>query len=134
MRGTDLRLRTYDCFFNHKEVKMKFEDAEVWKKATRLSVSIYKELVNLKGYGFKDQITRSGLSIPSNIAEGFGRMSDKDKSNFLGYARGSCAELRTQIYIGAEIGYIDKGVSKNWISESKEITAMLTGLIKYLKR
>ena len=51
---------------------MKFEDMDVWKKSTRLSVSIYKELSVLKDYGFKDQITRSGLSIPSNIAEGFG--------------------------------------------------------------
>lgn len=82
---------------------------------------------------FSVQITRSGLSIPSNIAEGFGRMTDKDKANFLGYARGSCAELRTQIYIGAEIGYIDQKTGKHWISETEEITAMLTGLIKYLK-
>jgi len=112
---------------------MKFEDTEVWKRSTNLSVSIYKELMSLKDYGFKDQITRSGLSIPSNIAEGFGRMTDKDKANFLGYARGSCAELRTQIYIGREIGYIDKNISKDWISETNEITAMLSGLIKYLK-
>ena len=49
---------------------MQFEDLEVWKKAARLSADIYKELYELKDYGFKDQITRSGLSIPSNIAEG----------------------------------------------------------------
>ena len=48
---------------------MKFEDLDVWKRATRLSVEIYKHLRELKDYGFKDQITRSGLSIPSNIAE-----------------------------------------------------------------
>ena len=65
-------------------------------------------MAGLKDYGFKDQITRSGLSIPSNIAEGFGWSSDKEKSNFLSYARGSCAELRTQAYIGIEIGYIEK--------------------------
>ena len=47
---------------------MNFEDMDVWKRASRLSVSIYKELSFLKDYGFKDQITRSGLSIPSNIA------------------------------------------------------------------
>lgn len=113
---------------------MKFEDTDVWKRSARLSASIYKELADLKDFGFKDQITRSGLSIPSNIAEGFGRMTDKDKSNFLGYARGSCAELRTQIYIGTEIGYVDREISKSWVSETKEITAMLTGLIKYLKQ
>jgi len=58
---------------------MRFEDMDVWKESARLSVSIYRELADLKDYGFKDQITRSGLSIPSNIAEGFGRSTDKDK-------------------------------------------------------
>ena len=49
---------------------MNFENSEIWKRSTDLSISIYKECENLKDYGFKDQITRSGLSIPSNIAEG----------------------------------------------------------------
>ena len=112
---------------------MKFENMEVWKRSTQLSVLIYKELSACRDYGFKDQITRSGLSIPSNIAEGFGRSSNKEKHNFLNYAKGSCAELRTQIYIGSEIGYIDNTVSKDWIAETKEISAMLTGLMKYVK-
>lgn len=113
---------------------MKFEDMEVWKKSSRLSVSIYRELVDLKDCGFKDQITRSGLSIPSNIAEGFGRESDKEKKNFLNYARGSCAELRTQVYIGIEIGYIPKPAGKSWIDETNKISAMLMNLMKYLKK
>jgi four helix bundle protein len=50
---------------------MRFENLEVWKKAARLSADIYRNLKDLKDYGFKDQITRSGLSVPSNIAEGF---------------------------------------------------------------
>ena len=94
---------------------MRFEDMDVWKKASRLSVSIYRELADLKDFGFKDQITRSGLSIPSNIAEGFGRSSDKEKRNFLNYAKGSCAELRTQAYIGMEIGYISRDANRNFI-------------------
>ena len=53
---------------------MKFEDLDVWRRATRLSANIYKELVCNKDFGFKDQITRSGLSIPSNIAEGIERV------------------------------------------------------------
>ena len=64
-------------------VAMKFEDMDVWKRSSRLSVSIYRELVDLRDHSFKDQITRSGLSIPSNIAEGIGRSTDKDKRNFL---------------------------------------------------
>jgi four helix bundle protein len=112
---------------------MKCEDMDVWKRACRLSVSIYRELADLKDYGFKDQITRSGLSVPSNIAEGFGRSSDKEKRNFLNYAKGSCAELRTQVYIGIEIGYITKDVGVGWVSESMEVSAMISGLMKYLE-
>ena len=111
---------------------MRFEDMDVWKKSSRLSVDIYRHLADLKDFGFKDQITRSGLSIPSNIAEGFGRATDKDKRNFLNYAKGSCAELRTQIYIGIEIGYISSVAGKSWIKETKGISSMLTGLMKYL--
>jgi len=112
---------------------MKFEDMDVWKKSSRLSVNIYKELMKLTDYGFKDQITRAGLSIPSNIAEGFDRYSVKDKRNFLTYARGSCAELRTQTYIGIEVGYISKKSGLMWINETKEISAMLTSLMNKLK-
>ncbi len=112
---------------------MKFEDMDVWKRSSRLSVELYRHLADLKDFGFKDQITRSGLSIPSNIAEGFGRDTDKDKRNFLNYAKGSCAELRTQIYIGIEIDYISSTAGKIWIKETKEISSMLTGLMKYLK-
>jgi len=85
--------------------------------------------MRLTDYGFKDQITRAGLSIPSNIAEGLDRESPKEKRNFLNYARGSCAELRTQTYIGIEIGYIPKPAGLVWVSETKEISAMLTGLM-----
>lgn len=52
---------------------MNFEDLEVWKRAARLSSNLYKNLKDLRDFGFRDQITRSGLSIPSNIAEGFER-------------------------------------------------------------
>jgi len=70
---------------------MKFEDLEIWKRATRLSVNLYmyKEMSKLRDYGFRDQITRSSLSIPSNIAEGFERSSPKEFMAFLNYARGS---------------------------------------------
>lgn len=109
---------------------MRFEDLDVWKRAMKLCTSIYKELKNLKDYGFKDQITRSGLSIPSNIAEGFERTSNKEAVNFLSYAKGSCGELRTQIYIGIDIEYIKKDKGQEWLQEANEISAMLNGLIK----
>ena len=113
---------------------MAFEDLEVWKRSARLSGNIYKELKNLKDFGFKDQITRSGLSIPSNIAEGIERNSNKETINFLSYAKGSCAELRTQIYIGIDIGYITKETGNLWVQETKEISAMLVGLMKSLNK
>ena len=109
---------------------MRFEDLDVWKRAVRLSVEIYKELKNLKDFGFKDQITRSGLSISSNIAEGFERNSLKQCLTVLSYAKGSCGELRSQIYIGMDIGYINKNIADNWIKEAVEISSMLSGLIK----
>ncbi len=109
---------------------MRFEDLDVWKRAMKLSAGIYKELRNLKDYGFKDQITRSGLSIPSNIAEGFERISNRESVNFLSYAKGSCGELRTQIYVGVNIEYINKDKGKEWLQEVNEISAMLNGLIK----
>jgi four helix bundle protein len=109
---------------------MRFEDLDVWKRAMKLSTDIYRELKNLKDYGFKDQITRSGLSIPSNIAEGFERTSNKESISFLSYAKGSCGELRTQIYIGIDIEYINKDKGQEWLQETNEISAMLNGLIK----
>ena len=109
---------------------MKFEDLEVWTRTARLSADIHRQLRYLKDYGFKDQITKSGLSVPSNIAEGFERESQKECLNFLSYAKGSCGELRCQIYIGIDIDYIPKDVGKKWIQETLEISSMISGLIK----
>ena len=84
---------------------VRFEELDVWKRSARLSADLYKALVDLKDFGFRDQITRAGLSILSNIAEGHEHNSDKEIANFLNYAKGSAGELRTQIYIGMDIGY-----------------------------
>lgn len=107
-----------------------FENLDVWKRSARLSSSVYKELSQLRDYGFRDQITRSGLSVPSNIAEGCERKSLKELVNFLSYAKGSCGELRTQIYIGMDIGYINKKTGKAWIEEARQISMMISGLMK----
>ena len=108
----------------------RFEDLDVWRRSSRLCVEIYKGLATCKDFGFKDQITRSCLSIPSNIAEGFERGSDKDSSKFFYYAKGSSGELRTQIYIGIEIGYITKETGISWKNEAEHISKMLAALIK----
>ena len=111
---------------------MSYESLEVWKKACRLSCELYTQLANCRDYGFKDQITRSGLSIPSNIAEGYERGSDKDKRRFLLYARGSAAELKTQIQIGNRVGFISSNMASKWIQEAGEIQRMLGALIRNL--
>ncbi len=110
-----------------------FEDLDVWKRAVALSVDLYKGLRDLRDYGFKDQLTRAGLSVASNIAEGMERESSADKARYLTIARGSCGEARTQIQIGIEIGYIDGEIGRGWIKESQEISAMLVGLSRSIK-
>ena len=113
---------------------MNFEKLEVWQMATQLSMDIYRELMTLKDYSFRDQITRSSLSIPSNIAEGFERGTQKECVNFLNYARGSCGELRTQIHIGVGIGHIKPDKGRRWQEESQRISSVLSSLIKTKKR
>lgn len=113
---------------------MYFEDLDVWKRAARLCADVYKAMAELRDYGFKDQITRSALSVASNIAEGYERDSDKDRVKFLSYAKASCAELRTQIYIGMEIGYIDREQGKNWAEETRQQSRMIYSLMKKLSQ
>lgn len=86
-----------------------------------------------KDFSFKDQITRSALSIGSNIAEGYERGSNNEFIRFLNIAKGSCGELRTQMFIALEIGYVEKDKGKELIEKSREISAMLNGLIRTRK-
>ena len=110
-----------------------FEDLEVWKRAVGLSVEIYEVLRELKDYGFKDQITRAGLSIASNIAEGMELDSKAQKVRHLTIAKGSCGELRTQTIIGMQIGYIGRETGERRANGTREISAMLVGLRRNLK-
>lgn len=112
---------------------MKCEKLDVWKKSARLSADVYKTFRECSDYGFKDQITRAGLSIPSNIAEGMEKESHKEQARFLDIAKGSAAEFATQTYIGIDIGYIDKEEGKRWVEESDHILAMLSNLQKIIK-
>lgn len=113
---------------------MKFEDLEVWRRSARLSAELYKSFTDCKDFGFRDQITRSGFSIPSNIAEGSERNSKKDFIRFLHYTKGSYGELRTQIYIGIDIEYIEPIQGKSWLNETRELSAMLVGLISSIEK
>ncbi len=109
---------------------MRCERLDVWKRSCRLSVDVYRSFASCKDYGFKDQITRSSLSIASNIAEGMEKESDKDKNRFINISQGSAAELITQTYIGIEIGYLEKHIGMQWIKEINELLRMLTALKK----
>ncbi|WP_409299050.1 four helix bundle protein [Pseudomonas sp. KCJK8993] len=108
---------------------MDFEKLIVWQRSKALAVRIYKEFAQCGDFGFKDQITRSVLSVPSNIAEGMERRSNREKVHFLGIAKASCGELRTQILIAREIAYIANPLAENWIKETRELSKMLCGLI-----
>ena len=109
---------------------MSFENLEVWKRSCRLATELYRKLDGLKNWGFLDQITRAGLSVPSNIAEGFERDSNAEIARFLRIAKGSCGELITQIYIGIEAGFIEKQQGLAWVKEAKEINSIIGSLIK----
>lgn len=109
---------------------MRFEDFDVWKVSTRLASALHKATNELKEWVFRDQITRAGLSISSNIAEGLKRESIPDCIRFLGIAKGSAAEVRSQLYIGIEIGYIDKELGQEWLQTSERVAGMLTSLIR----
>jgi four helix bundle protein len=73
------------------------------------------------------------ISVPSNIAEGYERNSSKDFIRFLNIAKGSIGELRTQLYISKKLSYLDENISTELLNKSKEISAMLSGLIKSIK-
>ena len=82
-----------------------FEDLEVWKRACQLAVLVHETLKDTREFGLRDQMQRAAVSIPSNIAEGAER-GGKDFERFLRIARGSAAELRTQLYIARRIGIV----------------------------
>jgi len=107
---------------------MSFENLEVWKKSCALAVKIYAILKDCRDFGLKEQMLRSAVSIPSNIAEGNERNSRQEYKRFLNIAKGSAAELRTQIYISQKIKIIPEAEAKNLISELISISKMLQAL------
>jgi len=105
-----------------------FEDLEVWQRGCRLTVEVFKAFADCKNFSFRDQIQRSALSIPSNVAEGSERGSVKDFAHFLNIAKGSCGELRAQLYIARKLDFLAKTDFDALLKESKELSKMLEGL------
>ena len=105
-----------------------FEDLEVWQRGCRLAVDVFKTFARCRNFTMQDQVQRSALSIPSNVAEGYERNSNKEFIRFLNIAKGSGGELRTQLYISRKLEFLTKADFNRLVEESKEISKMLHGL------
>jgi four helix bundle protein len=107
-----------------------FEDLTVWQRGCDLAVSICRTVENWTHFSLKDQLQRSAISVPSNIAEGHERDSPGDFIRFLRISKGSIGEMRTQVYISKRLGLLAEDKANQFIQETKEIAAMLQGLIR----
>jgi four helix bundle protein len=111
-----------------------FENLEVWQRGCTLAVDVFETFSSCRNFTMQDQVQRAALSIPSNVAEGYERDSNKEFVRFLNISKGSCGELRTQLYISRKLQFIKKGDSDRLITESKEISAMLHGLARAVRK
>jgi len=109
------------------------KDLQVWKKACRFSVDIFALLADCREYAFRDQLIRSSLSVPSNIAEGYERRAPKERAQFLKIAKGSCGEAWTQLLIGVQAGILRRDQAMGLAEEAKQISKMIGGLIRYIE-
>ena len=105
---------------------------DVWRRACRLSVDIYATVDRCRNAGFRDQLGRSGLSIASNIAEGYGREGFKERIQLLRVAKASCSEAWSQVWVGSEAGFIEKHKALQLADEIEQISRMIHGLIRHL--
>ena len=109
----------------------KFEDLIAWQKSRELAKQIYR-LTNSgdfsKDYGFRDQIRRAAVSVMSNIAEGFERASRPDFHRFLVMAKASCAEVRSQLYLARDIGYLSQDEFDKTMQLATETSKIIGGL------
>lgn len=109
-----------------------FEELEVWKRSSRLAVSVLQLIEPVKLYALRDQMARCCISVPSNIAEGAERESDREFKRFLAIAKGSAGELRTQLYLGIRAGCLPADAAAPLIDEAKQVASMIEGLRKKL--
>ena len=113
-----------------------YNDLEIWKKGVDFVVKVYditKSFPKDEIYGITNQMRRAAVSIPSNIAEGSGRNSNKEFVHFLYISYGSCLELETQILISERLGLLGKDKKDAMLVNILELRKMISGLIKVLK-
>ena len=114
----------------------KFEDIEAWQLAREMTKMIYaisNDGAFARDFGLRDQIRRASVSIMSNIAEGFERGGDKEFFQFVSLAKGSSGEVRAQLYVALDAGYIDQQTFSRLSDMATQINRMLAGLMKYLR-
>lgn len=112
----------------------KFEDIMAWQKEQDLAVDVYCMYKNLSSYGFKDEICRAVVSTSNNIAEGFERGFHADFSRFLYIAMGSCNEVMSMLYLAERLAYINTESKDVHIAKADEISKIVRGLIKSIKK
>ncbi len=116
---------------------MEYQDLDVWKKARSLVKTIYVmtgKFPDAEKFGLTSQMRRSAVSIPSNIAEGCGRLNSKETIHFLHIARGSAFELETQVFLSLDLGYLSDSETNSVINEITECKKLLNGFINYYKK
>jgi four helix bundle protein len=109
-----------------------YKDLVVWQKAMDLVTSTYRATQKFpkdEVFGLTSQARRAAVSIPSNIAEGQGRLSEKEFRHFLGQARGSLLELETQLQVAENLGYLEQQETKVVMESCAEVGRVLNGLI-----
>ncbi|MSR64250.1 MAG: four helix bundle protein [Verrucomicrobiae bacterium] len=109
----------------------RFEDLIAWQKARMLTRAIYevtRQGAFAKDFGLSGQIQRAAVSIMSNLAEGFERWGLGEFQQFLSIAKASCAELRAQLYVAFDIGYIDRPTFEKLLQQSEEVARLIGGL------
>lgn len=107
----------------------RFENMFVWQKSKELCLTLYKLFSSNQDYRFKDQIQSAAVSIMNNIAEGFERKGNKEFRKFLYISKGSCAEVKSMLYLAIELSYISKSDFDKTFNLSTEISKMLTSFI-----
>ena len=115
---------------------MSYRDLVAWNKAMELVTEIYRVTHNFPKeelFGLMSQLRRAAVSIPSNIAEGKGRLSKGEFRQFLGNARGSLAEVETQILIAQNLSYLDEAEANRLLMKVEEVGKILNGLISAVK-
>jgi four helix bundle protein len=114
-----------------------YRELIVWQRAMGLARKAYalsEELPKTEAYGLLSQIRRAAVSVPSNIAEGHGRLTDSQFRHFLGNARGSLYEMQTQVELAGDLGYLNRKLVEELMDQGWEVARLINGLVSALGR